>query len=86
MTDISAAQNETYGVKGHYAYSRICDGLTQEEADAEYDEWLAEHDRQAAERAWDEGAKAGMREANDIRRGDVNRPTLNPYRQEQADE
>lgn len=34
------------------------------EAEAEFDRWLAEHDRQVAERAWGEGQKAGLLRAD----------------------
>lgn len=62
----TAADDPDYGVRGHYAYSRICDGLTQEEADAEYDEWLAEHDRQVAVAAIREWADYQERVVNDL--------------------
>ena len=48
--------------------------------------WLAEHDRQVAERAWGEGQKSGMRYADRMRAAyELGRPELpgppspNPY-------
>ena len=38
-----------------HAYPSTPEG--REIAGAEFDRWLAEHDRQVAERAWDEGAR-----------------------------
>lgn len=50
-----------------YAYPSTPDG--REIAGAEFDRWLSEHDRQVAERAWDEG-----------RDNSPFFPTENPYR------
>lgn len=35
---------------------------TDEESGAAFDAWLAEHDRQVAARAWDEGARWALRD------------------------
>lgn len=40
------------------AFGAIFIESRREQAYAEFDRWLAEHDRQVAERAWGEGAKA----------------------------
>ena len=55
----------------------------QKRGDA-FDRWLAEHDRQVAERAWDEGQKAGLLRA-DFEYGAVGYQHVrgNPYRKEQ---
>lgn len=50
--------------------------MSMEEADAAFSRWLAEHDRQVAERAWDEGYSRGN--AHNGRRDDC------PYRKEQS--
>ena len=64
---------------------------------AQFDRWLAAHDaevaRAAAEKAWDEGQKSGMRYTDRMRAAyEIGRPELpgppspNPYRLEQNDE
>ena len=47
---------------------------SEEEASAEFDRWLAERDRQVAERAWDEGYGSDE---------ECHTPRRNPYRKEQ---
>lgn len=48
--------------------------MSMEEADAAFTRWLAEHDRQVAERAWDEGYGSDE---------ECHTPRRNPYRKEQ---
>ena len=54
----------------------------------EFDRWLAEHDRQTAERAWREGwvDRAGRGLAFGAQPLADPAPAINPYRQEQTDE
>lgn len=49
-------------------------------AEAEFDRWLAEHDRQIAENAWDEGYSAGASDVFEQRWDD--RLTPNPFRED----
>lgn len=51
---------------------------------AAFDRWLSEHDRQVAERAWDQGQKAGLLRA-DFEYGAIGYQHVrgNPYRKEQ---
>lgn len=60
------------------------DGISEEEAIARWDRFIAEHDRQVAERAWDEGQKAGLLRA-DFEYGAIGYQHVrgNPYRKEQ---
>lgn len=61
-----------------YEYERDMPGKIREryadEVLAQYDRWLAEHDRQVAERAWDEGYGSDE---------ECHTPRRNPYRKEQ---
>lgn len=64
-----------------YQNGRFNDGLGDWDCTDEFDRWLADRDRATAERAWDEGFRAGF---------DVARwggfPLLNPYRKEAPNE
>ena len=51
---------------------------SEEEAAAEFDRWLVEHDRVVAERAWDEAIRHQQKYV-----GVGNRSPHNPYRKEQ---
>ena len=56
-------------------------GLTSYDVDAvrgaaEFDEWLAEHDRQVAETAWDEAARAVIEFEESV----ISDHPTNPYR------
>lgn len=49
----------------------------------DFDSWLAEHNRQLAARAWDEGYRDGVRdEARAYGSDQEEPPTPNPYREE----
>lgn len=50
-------------------------------AEAEFDRWLAENNRQVAEKAWDEGHRAPQYKSN--LNGDYLGKVGNPYRKEQ---
>lgn len=55
----------------------------QEDARYEFREWLAGHDREVAEAAWDEGCAAARLHAEQERSGSETRIVLtNPYRKE----
>lgn len=58
---------------------------SREERDARFRRWLAAHDREVAERAWDEGHAASERDwafAFDLTTPDEERtPWANPYRE-----
>lgn len=69
------------------AYSLVTDDA-DEVAVAEFDRWLEAHDREVAEKAWDEGQKSGMRYTDRMRAAyEIGRPELpgppsiNPYRE-----
>lgn len=47
---------------------------------AEFDEWLAEHDREISERVWDEACDAGIK--HDHNSGLIWFDNNNPYRKE----
>ena len=53
-------------------------------ARAEFDRWLAEHDRQTAERAWAMGYQEGIHDHCDADDCDISRS--NPHRKEQTDD
>lgn len=62
-------------------------GMFEVKAHAEFDRWLAERDRQVAERAWAEGYRQGWGDRHDdFHAGYVpsgfEQDTLNPYRKE----
>lgn len=68
-------------VRERYAAARYYldneDHLT--ESGREFDRWLAEHDRQVAERAWAKGFDSGYKEAGAGPHEDF---SMNPYRKE----
>lgn len=57
-------------------------GITPSEAHAELHRWLAEHDRQVAERAWGEGAAWAAEELNGSDWVSRHAPKSNPHRKE----
>ena len=66
---------DEYGTRDGYA-------LDLEEAGSAFDRWLAAHDREVAERAWESGLNTGIgfKTAMDILGPDAPEPT-NPYRE-----
>lgn len=48
------------------AFGAIFIESRREQAYAEFDAWLSEHDRQVAERAWDSGFSAGQAWEGDV--------------------
>lgn len=61
-----------------------CSYLRDEDVTA-FDAWLAEVERAAAEKAWDEGEQAGYEDALGEQRGiRPNESARNPYRREEA--
>lgn len=62
-------------------------GTAEYVAGADFDRWLAEHDRQVAERAWAEGYRQGWGDRDEdfhafyVPSG-FEQDTLNPYRKE----
>ncbi len=63
--------------------------LTDEEsvaAEAEFDRWLAEVERAAAEKGWDEGEQAGYEDALGEQRGiGPQESARNPYRRSEGE-
>ena len=70
-------------VRGYYAFGQIDPSNPSCPVRAEFDRWLAEVERAAAEKAWDEGEEAGYDDALSEQRGigphDSHR---NPYRRD----
>lgn len=58
MTDYTPSTSE---VRAEYFSTRDHTGESAIERAKQFDRWLAEHDRQTAEKAWGEGARAGYR-------------------------
>lgn len=57
---------------------------TIEEGRAAYQAWLKEHDRQIAEKAWEEGYIQAVKNMNPMPGEESPEYTLNPYRKENA--
>ena len=74
---------EAYGWSGHDSYIEL-NRISRRE---EFDRWLAEHDRQVAERAWDEGhlvhGADGWPREDGYCRISGGCIAVNPYRKEQ---
>lgn len=82
---------DTAAVKSAYESARyehsIANCISMDRAGREFDRWLAEHDRQVAERAWEEGARWAAVEFGKDASMDESQvglvPSDNPYRKEQ---
>ena len=64
------------------AYLKLA--CTIEEGRAAYQAWLKEHDRQIAEKAWEEGYIQAVKNMNPMPGEESPEYTLNPYRKENA--
>ncbi len=69
----------TEQVRSHYVFNQS--NQWDPERGEAFDRWLTEHDRQVAERAWDEGYNAGHYVETEKHECDC--PRANPYRKEQ---
>lgn len=76
-------------VRDDYQWGRHACGCCAERLPEDleaFDRWLAEHDRQVAERAWGEGFNAGQAWEADVNSRTIPQVTRwgNPYRKEQS--
>lgn len=72
----------TEQVRALYVHDASAPG--QVERGEEFDRWLAEHDRETAERAWRDGLHAGIE--HERYAGDFDPEPSNPHRKEQTDD
>lgn len=67
-----------------YGSQEIAAQSTIEEGRAAYQAWLKEHDRQTAEKAWEEGYIQAVKNMNPMPGEESPEYTPNPYRKENA--
>ena len=81
---------DAFSYDPEYEYHRPDDAGYHHRNRAAFRRWLAEHDRQTAERAWVEGAKWGALQVAGLPDTSLDyvqiKDGVNPYRQEQTDE
>ncbi|MBN6777416.1 hypothetical protein JRG19_02475 [Pseudoclavibacter alba] len=70
------------GAEGRLQGSQEAEEVAVGVAGPYFDRWLAEHDRQVASRAWDEGFDAGEQDAWDAADRPDHECARNPYREE----
>lgn len=75
----------TEQVRSHYVFNQS--NQWDPERGEAFDRWLAEHERQVAEKAWDEGRESVAADmVRPLDESGMRHSSTNPYRKERADD